>query len=166
MKNMVRHNKGRPTFFGPKRVVRRVRAYVFVTVFNTQSNFIAFTAPEDMTLVRMKIDGSILYQIEGTALQTAEINLNIRPRGSEVIEPLVSSIASKIDDDVPDQDLFTKLFMSLNNVADNDIHRLIIKDNKAMRKLNKSDQISLSHISSASNAWKLIATIDMWFKLA
>ena len=162
---MPKHYK-KQTFFGPKRVVRRVRVYVFTTITTTQGNFILFTVPEDMTLVRMKVCGSVLYIVEGTALQTCEINLNIRPRGSEVIEPLVSSIASKIDDDVPDQDLFTNLYMSLNNVADNDIHRLIEKDNRAMRKLNKSDEVSLSHIASSANSWKIIATVDMWFKLA
>ena len=164
---MPKHFRGtRPKYTGPKRLVRRVRAYIDNNLTNTQGNVTIFTVPEDMTLVRMRVQGSILYQVEGTAQQTAEFQVAIWKRGIQISEPLVSSLADKVDDDVPDEFLFSRIFQALNNVADNDIIREFDLSNKAMRKLSKSDLIVVSHICSSAVAWRLTLIAEVWLKLA
>ena len=161
---MVKHYRKGPLAYN-KRAIRRVRSYIFNNVTNAQANVTIFTAPEDMTLVRLRSQGSVLYQVEGTALQTMETEYSIWPRGIQVTENLVSSVADKIDDDVPDELLFSCVFQALNNIADNDIIREFEHSNKAQRKLNKGDLVKLSHIASSAVSWRLFAIVDMWFKL-
>ena len=163
---MVRHSTKRVSFRSPKRSIQRVRAYIDEVVTTSETLTVLFTPTEDMTLVRMRVQGSMLYVKESVAINNAEMSISIAPRSVKVIENLVSGVLTKIDDDIPDTDLFTCLFQALNNTADQDIDREFRLDNKAQRKLTRNDNIELRTICSTASAWNLLAVVDMWFKLA
>ncbi len=142
-------------FRGPKRKIEKVWSRVNHAGDNVVATKILYTATDSVTLVRMRVQGQIIWL---AGAPTVEANIARAPAGTAI-----DSVATTEQLDNDDSKLV--LWSHIGTLKETKREDFMFEaDSKAMRKMNPGDTILWKDKGDIANGHSSRARITLWFK--
>ena len=141
---------------GPRRLIEKKVSVIDTTVMMAVTDLVIDTNDDPRTLVRIIVKGSW----SGIATGKGSFLIHRAPQGTVVGVPVAGPALQM----TPGKEWIYQESYGCVKGVDESIGQKILVDIKAMRKLDKNDEIVFSTIGNGDNDLSIMATVTMFFK--